>query len=167
MRAWLLQWWGPPPPNQNGSVSRWRTAALRKTWRENALVLARRAGLPQREIIRYRVSGYMIRRALLVADPDGDGSRFKSVIDGLVAAKYLPDDTRRYVEWTPIDEQRGPPGFVLRIEELPYDEDTRQRALKRYARDDERSPLEQVRRAHRRRRQPAALFPTSAPAHDC
>lgn len=151
-RRWDLVWDGPPPPNLNGSDSPFRRRAARRLWRANAAVLAVAAGLPRREIVRYLVSGVISRRALLVADQDGDVSRFKSVVDGLVDGDYLPGDTRRYVEWGPVTERRGPAGFVLTIQELPADDATAVRAQAHYTRNDSLDPLEVVRRAHRRAR---------------
>lgn len=152
LRRWQLVWDGPPPPNMNGSDSPFRRRAARRLWRANAAILAERAQLPTREIIRYRISGVISRRALLVADHDGDVSRFKSILDSLVDGDYLPGDTRRYVEWGPITEARGPAGFTLTIEELPHDAATVVLAQRHYRRNDDLSPLEIIQRAARRRR---------------
>jgi hypothetical protein len=155
-RRWHLVWDGPPPPNMNGSDSPFRRRAARRLWRANAVGLAALAGLPRCEIVRYRVEGVIRRRALLVADADGDVSRFKSVIDGLVEGRYLPGDTRRFVEWGAITEARGPAGFTLTIEELPHDEDTATRARRRYAHDD----LDPLEAARSRAPRPGAVQPT-------
>jgi hypothetical protein len=149
-RAWVIVWEGTPPPNMNGGVSRWTTIKERRRWRANAAILGRVALLPKREIVRYRAEAVFYRRAMNVADPDGDGSRLKSVIDGLVAEKYLPGDTRRYVEWGEISERRGPPGFALTITELDYDAETAEHARRQYARGDDVEPLAEARRLARR-----------------
>lgn len=158
MRRWELRWTGPLPPNMNGSASPFARVKNRRLWRANALVLAVAAELPRREIVRYRVTGQVYRRNLGVADPDGDISRFKSVIDGLVAEKYLPEDNYRFVEWAPPEESHGVSGFTLVLEELLYDDETAERARQRYARDDSTDPLDAVRRLHRRSATGAAAF---------
>jgi hypothetical protein len=155
VRTWELVWDGPVPPNMNGSDSPFRRRKARRLWRANAQIMANLADLPRREIVRYRISGTILRRNLGVADQDGDHSRMKSVIDGLVADLYLPDDTRRYAVWGDVDEAHGKPGFVLRIEELPSDDETTALAHRRYARNDDTDPLALVRRVHRRATPPA------------
>lgn len=152
MRVWELVWDGPPPPNMNGSDahSRWQTRKARVRWRANAQTLAILHDLPTRQIVRYRVSCTFFRRNLGVADEDGDIARLKSVLDGLVDEKYLPEDNRRFAEWGVVDERHGKPGFILRIEELPADAETIARAQRRYARDDGVSFLDQLKRATRR-----------------
>jgi hypothetical protein len=156
LRRWVIIWQGPPPPNMNGTQahSRWKTRKDRQLWRATAVSLAVAAGIPTREIARVKLSGTFYRRALKVADKDGDIARLKSVVDGLVGGKYLPDDNRRFLDWGEVDEQHGPQGFRLVIQELPADDDTRERAAKKYAQGDDDDPLTLARRAARRARRP-------------
>jgi hypothetical protein len=133
---WVLAHEGSLPLNQNGSDSPWRKRTDRKNWRTHALALAQLAGLPRERLVRVRISGTVYRRNLGVADAPGDLERFKSVVDGLVASSYLPDDTRRFVEYTQPAEEHADPahpkGFRLLIEELPHDADTERRAVGKY-----------------------------------
>jgi hypothetical protein len=113
---WELHFDGMPPNLLNARLSvRARIQAV-KLWRERAAWHARQAGLPRLE--RARLSAVFTRRALGVADEDGDHARCKMLVDGLVRAGVLPQDTRSHVEWGPILEQRGLPGVTLIVEAL-------------------------------------------------
>jgi hypothetical protein len=135
-RRWVLAHEGPLPMNQNGSDSPWRKRTDRRAWRAYAPALARNVELPRETLVRVRISGTVYRRNLGVADAPGDLERFKSVVDGLVEGSYLPDDTRRYVDYTQPAEAHisgeHPRGFELVIEELPHDAETAKRAAAKY-----------------------------------
>lgn len=158
LRRWVIDYQGPPPPNMNGGVSRWTTIKKRRLWRANAAILGNLAGLPKRQIARYQADAVFFRRNLKVADEDGDHSRLKSVIDGLVSEKYLPGDNRRFVVWGPTREEHGPAGFRLVIRELPADQETIERAQQAYSKGDGDDPLERVRQTARRGRSREAML---------
>lgn len=113
--TWELEFNGVPPgPN---SRMHWRAkAASTKMWRHMAMWKATDAKIPPQE--RVRLSATIRRARLGVADASNDAARFKAVEDGIVDAGVVPNDTRKYVEWGPILEEHGAPGFVLRIEPL-------------------------------------------------
>ena len=90
--------------------------AARTHWKTYAWTLAKQAGIPPCQ--RIRVSVTIIRRAIGVADEDGDASRCKPIWDGLVAAGVIPDDRRGYIEHGPVTEERGPRGLRLVIERV-------------------------------------------------
>jgi crossover junction endodeoxyribonuclease RusA len=115
VRRWTLDFAGiPPSPNDRMG---WRVKAhTAKLWRVRAALLALEVKIPP--LLRIRLSAVIRRRNLGVADESNDRSRFKHVEDGIVDAGVVPDDTRKYVEWGSVTEERGPKGFTLVIEEL-------------------------------------------------
>jgi hypothetical protein len=164
-RRWVLAHEGALPMNQNGSDSPWRKRTDRKLWRAYAPALARRVELPRETLIRVRISGTVYRRNLGVADAPGDLERFKSVVDGLVEGSYLPDDTRRYVDYTQPAEAHisgeHPRGFELVIEELPHDAETAKRAAAKYEARRRLDTDAAARRAAKRR--PRSAAPARSP----
>lgn len=129
LRSWTLVFPGRPPrPNQTErmphgvspeiarKIVQARQAERRK-WKELGYLAAFRNDIPRLQ--RIRISATFYRRALNVADEDGDQSSLKHIVDGLVAAGVIPKDTRRYLVWGDVEEMRGRPYRVeLRIEEL-------------------------------------------------
>lgn len=111
-----LRFEGMPPNLLNARLKvrdRLRTV---KAWRERVAWTARAEGLPRLQ--RARLSAVFTRRALGVADEDGDRCRLKPITDGLVVAGVLPKDTRGHVEWGAVTEEHGPPGVTLIVEVL-------------------------------------------------
>lgn len=111
-RRWVLTF-ADMPPSVNARLTLRERMHWRRFWREAVKVSACRAGIPS--LPRVRLSAVFYRRSLGVADEDNDRSRLKCV-DGLVLAGVIPKDTRRYVEWGEVREERGPTGFALVIE---------------------------------------------------
>ena len=113
LRTWVLEFEGiPPGPNDSMSLrERMRT---RKSWRVHGWLSASRAGIPPLQ--RIRVSAVFVRRAVGVADEDNDHARLKPILDGIVKAGVIPNDTRKHVEWGDVTEKRGPRGLRLVIE---------------------------------------------------
>lgn len=113
---WELRFNGVPPINQN-SRGYWRKkAAAVAEWRCVGAVFAKAQRIPS--LARVRFTATIYRRNLNVADEPGDWERLKPIIDGLVDAGIVPNDTRRYVEYGRCDEAHGAPGVVLVVEAL-------------------------------------------------
>lgn len=104
------------PPGPNDSMTLRSRLRLKKTWREVAAQRAQIQRIPKLDRVRLSVVFY--RRAVGLADEDNDRARLKHVVDGLVRAEVLPNDTRQYVEWGTVTEERGPRGMALVIERI-------------------------------------------------
>jgi len=121
-RRWLLRFAGMPPNLLNVHLTPYVRARVERHWRLRAALLARALGVPSLARVRVHVTVY--RRALGVADADGDMARIKPLLDGLVDAHVIPKDTRTLVtyDW-PIEERRQdrdhPTGVELEIREVP------------------------------------------------
>ncbi len=115
MRSWRLVFAGMPP-GPNARLHFRHRARITRAWREQAGVLVRLAGIPP--LGRIRLAAIFYRRRLGVADWDNDVARLKPALDGIVAAGVIPTDTRAFVEWGTVEEQRGAPGVELIIEEV-------------------------------------------------
>jgi len=90
-----------------------------KEWRDAALVLARAAKIsPCRRI---KVELHYEPRTEQRRDPDNLVASLKPLVDGLVDAGVVADDTEAYVEraWPVIHRATGKPGrFWMRVEAL-------------------------------------------------
>ena len=113
LMRWELTFEGiPPSPNQRLN---WRDKArAAKEWRTAACLKAQEAGIPALE--RMKVSAVVYRANLGVADEDNDRSRLKACLDGVVDAGVVPRDTRKYVVWGTVTEERGPRGLRIIVE---------------------------------------------------
>lgn len=129
LRSWTLVFPGRPPrPNQEerGTFGlpletqrkiRLARQAERSRWKKAGFMAARQHDIPHMQ--RIKISATFYRRALNVADEDGDQSSLKHIVDGLVAAGVIPKDTRRHLVWGDVIEERGKPYRVeLTLEEL-------------------------------------------------
>lgn len=108
------------PPNQN-SRGHWATkAAEQKRYRTLAWLAAymTAADAPIPPQPRIRVSAVVQRKALGTADQPGDVERLKPLIDGLVDAGVVPNDTYRYVVLGTVQEMHGAPGVRLIVEAI-------------------------------------------------
>jgi len=110
-----------PPNLQNIHLLPYVRAKVERHWRMRAALLARALGVPEMARVHLHVTIY--RRALGVADADGDMARVKPLLDGLVDARVIPKDTRSYVTWDwPIEERRQdrdhPTGVELEVREI-------------------------------------------------
>lgn len=114
-RRYVLTFVGHPL-SQNDHVSLKARMRDTKRWREQAAISARAQGIPKLQ--RVRLSAVFYRSRIGLADEDNDRGRLKHVVDGLVRAGLLPNDTRAFVEWGDVTEERGPTGFALVIEAL-------------------------------------------------
>ncbi len=101
--VWTLIFDGhPPSPNDR---LHWRKRAkLTKHWRTLAKVEAQRQVIPPMKKIKLSVVIY--RRNLGVADEDNDRGRTKGILDGIVDAGVVPNDTRGEIIWGPVDEAK-------------------------------------------------------------
>jgi hypothetical protein len=109
----------PPNVNERRAMTWQAERGIVGYWRLLAKTLALYQDIPQ--LSRIRVSAVVYRRAVGVADEDGDRSRLKCLIDGLRDAKIIKNDTRAYVEHGPCTEERAGadgPGVLLIVEEL-------------------------------------------------
>jgi hypothetical protein len=104
------------PPGPNHRLHWAKKAGLTSAWRQMAMLKAQEARIPMQE--RIRLSARFLRARLGVADEDNDRARLKPVADGLVDAGVIRKDTRGHIEWGPVTEEHGGPGFVLVIESL-------------------------------------------------
>lgn len=100
------------PPSPNDRIHWRQLGPITKGWRDAACEAAR--GIPEQA--RIRISAVLYRRALGVSDADNDMARLKPVADGLRDAGVIANDTRGYVEWGPVTEERGTPGVLLIVE---------------------------------------------------
>lgn len=86
-------------------------------WKKLAHMTVRMHDIPK--LPRIRISAVFFRRNMNSADYDGDVFAMKRILDGIVAAGVVPNDSRRYVEWGDVLEERGRPYRVeLTLEEL-------------------------------------------------
>lgn len=116
-RRWVLEFDGMPP-NPNARLHYMARARSAKHWRRLAslyhVLLGER--IPPQQ--RVRLSLVFTRRTLGRADEDNDRARAKNLVDGLIDAGVIPNDTRGHIEWGPCTEEKGPPGVRLIIEAL-------------------------------------------------
>lgn len=113
--SWTLEFDGHPP-SRNDRLH-WRTAhKWAKHWKQLVMLKCRETHVARCQ--RVRVSLVVLRPRLGVADPDNDACRTKHLIDGLVAAGVVPDDTYAHVELGPVSEERGAKGVRLIVEML-------------------------------------------------
>ena len=92
------------------AVARWRTYAVNEAKRH-----------AMRPLERVRISAQVHRPRLGVADGSGDSERLKPLVDGLVDAGVIANDTRRFVEYGPVTEMRSGyrgDGILLIVEAL-------------------------------------------------
>src|SRR5262245_3969849 len=91
-------------------------AKTAREWRALALLRCYLADVPK--LHRIRISAVIYRRALGRADEDNDRARLVNVVNGIVSAGVVPDDTRAYIAWGPCQEARGAPALEVTIEEI-------------------------------------------------
>lgn len=113
----------PPrlPPNINERTRlHWRTERrLTAYWKQQAWALAKAQQLPA--LGKIRVSAVIHRDATGKADRGGDEERLKPLLDGLVQAGVVPDDTYASVTLGDVSECRSSSsirGIELIIEEM-------------------------------------------------
>jgi crossover junction endodeoxyribonuclease RusA len=90
-----------------------------KEWRDAAHVLARAAKIPNCR--RIKVELHYVPRTNQRRDPDNLVASLKPLVDGLVDAGVVADDTEAFVErsWPVIHRPSGVPGrFYMRVEAL-------------------------------------------------
>ena len=112
-RRWVLTFEGMPLSPNDSRPLRERIAA-KKEWREASGERAVMLRIPR--LGRVKLSAVFYRRSLGVADEDNDRARLKPILDGLVRARVIPKDTRTFVQWGEVREERGPTGLALVIE---------------------------------------------------
>ena len=110
----------PTTTNKAHNMHHRAVSADRKAWREAGRVLAVAARIPSLERIEVEAWGrYPDRRWL--PDPDGIAPALKGVLDGLVDACVVPDDSGDHVAAVtyraPVVEAGCRPALVVRVTE--------------------------------------------------
>jgi crossover junction endodeoxyribonuclease RusA len=86
----------PTTTNRAHQLHHHAVSADRKQWRKAGCILARQANIPPLDRCEIEVTArYPDRRSL--PDPDGVAPAAKGVIDGLIDAGIVPDDSGDYV----------------------------------------------------------------------
>lgn len=95
------------PPNINERTRlHWRTERrLTAYWKREAWALAKAQQIPR--LARIRVSAVIYRDVLGKADRGGDEERLKPLLDGLVQAGVVPDDTYAFIEHGGVSEVKA------------------------------------------------------------
>ena len=92
------------PFNQNTRMN-WRVKAkIAADWRSFTALTARSQSVPT--LKKVKISAIFHRKVIGRADWDGDVTRLKHLIDGLVDAGIAPDDRRAFMTYGSIDEQK-------------------------------------------------------------
>lgn len=114
-RRWELRFQDiPPGPNDRMHYHARATSA--RVWRQLAWSLALAHGVgPCQQV---HISAVVHRQTTGRADEDNDRARLKPLVDGLVDARVVPDDTRVHVTWGAVREEPGARGVTLIIEEV-------------------------------------------------
>jgi hypothetical protein len=105
------------PPNINERTRmHWRKERrLTGYWRAQAFAVAKQWGVTSCQ--RIRITAVIHRVRATGADQSGDAERLKPLIDGLVDAGVIPDDTYRYIEHGGVSQVKAPNAGVLLIVE--------------------------------------------------
>jgi len=99
-RQWILELdWQKPPLSLNDRPGWRREAKLKKYIRHTGSWLARAAGIPPLESIHVQL--HWTPATNRTRDPDNPIATQKPLIDGLKDAGVVPDDSPRYVTWSP------------------------------------------------------------------
>jgi hypothetical protein len=106
------------PPSPNARLHYMARARSAKAWRQRARLYHVLLGARIPPLERVRITATLTRRTLGRADEDNDRARLKPLVDGLVDAGVIPNDTRGHIEWGPCLEAKGAPGVVLVVEAL-------------------------------------------------
>lgn len=106
--SWTLELPFVVAPSLNDRMNRWAKAKVVKEWREAACWLARAAKIPRARKV--RVILHYVPKDDRRRDPDNLVAAMKPMVDGLVDAGVVPDDTAEYVDrgWPEI-HPKGPP----------------------------------------------------------
>lgn len=107
MSEWLLELPFTAALSLNDRMNHWVKAKKVREWREAACWLARAAKIPQCE--RVRVELHYMPAQERRRDPDNLVASMKPIVDGLVDAGVVVDDTAAFVErcW-PVIHAKGP-----------------------------------------------------------
>lgn len=105
---WVLELPFTKPLSLNDRMNHWAKAKAVKEWREAAHWLARSARIPACRVV--RVELHYVPRDDRRRDPDNLVAAFKPLVDGLVDAGVVPDDTDEFVrrEWPAIHPKGKP-----------------------------------------------------------
>jgi len=119
--AWLLQLPFETPLSLNDRQGYWATAKGRRAWLEASVAVLEAAGVPHCH--RVRATLFYTPKQDRRRDPDNLVASYKPVVDALVVAGVLDDDTQEYVDrvWPvirPKDKALVGGRFHLRVERL-------------------------------------------------
>ena len=110
----------PTLTNQAHQMHYRAVSADRKVWRQAGAVLARAAHIPPMDRITVDVTARWQKGTL--PDPDAVAPALKGVLDGIVDAGVVPDDSGRHVEWVryfaPVLDRALPPALLVTIAEF-------------------------------------------------
>ena len=115
----VIDWLGRPLLANQANKMHWaQLGRARTAWGDAAIMAARIAKLPPLDRVTFTVQPeYPSRRNL--PDPDGCSPCVKGIIDGLVRARFLPDDTAAHVAAVtylpPRVKPGAQPGIVVTI----------------------------------------------------
>lgn len=105
-----IDWLGRAPTNNEVHRLHYQQASkLRKEWREAGCMAARLAHIPSLPAVRVTCWGHYPNRRSL-PDPDAVAPTLKAVLDGLVDARVIVDDTGAYVHAVTYEAPRVVPG---------------------------------------------------------
>lgn len=115
-----IDWLGRPPlANAMNKLTHHPRAAIRRRWRDAGHAAALEARIPPHHAITVTVQARYRTRQL--CDVCAIEPAVKAVIDGLVDAQVIPDDTPTYVHrvtfLAPYTEQGSPDALIVTIEE--------------------------------------------------
>lgn len=102
------------PMSQNDRPNVFKKAADNRLFRRQAAEAAKAEGIPY--FARARISTTIYRKRLGLSDEDNDRGRCKPIIDGLVDAGVLSNDSRKEVVYGRCREEKGTPSVEVTIE---------------------------------------------------
>lgn len=116
----VIDWCGRPLVANKAAKMHWGAVGRERTaWGDAAIQAARIAKLPPLDRVTIELTAlYPMARSL--PDSDGLAPTLKGIVDGLVRARYLVDDSSEYVAWTrchapQVDRTLNRPTVVVTI----------------------------------------------------
>jgi hypothetical protein len=107
--------------NEERTLSHWDMSEMKKLWRTSALAAARTANLPPLSQVEIWVSTFQ-RKGTILQDPGNALPTVKSLVDGLVKGKFLPEDSGKHVKLLAfLPPQHGRERVELLIKDVSVD----------------------------------------------
>lgn len=106
------------PPGPNEHMNHRERAQVFKKWKVRTVhrIMIDFGGIVPK-FKQVKISAVFYRSRLGVADEDNDRARLKPIVDGIRDSGMIPNDTRKYVVWGEVNEEKGERGFKVIIEE--------------------------------------------------